>query len=148
MSGLKIIRFDHLHTKPDDYDAFVNHLETLIGHPLNLNTLMPENGVVVGYEPFPVGIEAFRSVDPENKTHAGRLAATEKGVFSICFKVENLTEATAFMEEHGWHKMEHYDNGPIQEALYDTKADFGFYMELIEYPFNTLGEMMAMAAQG
>ena len=148
MNGLKIIRFDHLHANPADYDSFVSNLETLIGHPVSMNMPMPDYGCDVAYEPFPVGIEAFRSTSPDNQTWSGRLAATEKGVFSICFKVEKLDEATAFMEEHGWKKLEHYDNGPIQEALFDTKAAFGFYMELIEYPFHTIGEMMAMAAQG
>ena len=148
MSGLKIIRFDHMHVGPKDYDAFVANLETLLGHDLHMKMPMVDYGVDVAYEPFPVGIEAFRSIDPNNQTHSGKLAATEKGIFSICFKVEDLDEATAFMEERGWKKLEHYDNGPIQEALYDTKADFGFYMELIAYPFDTIGDMMAMAAQG
>lgn len=148
MSGLKIIRFDHMHVKPDNYEKFVNNLQTLIGHEVVMNMPMPDYGSEVAYEPFPVGLEAFKCVDPNNQTHSGRLAATEKGIFSIAFKVEDLDEATAFMEEHGWKKLEYYDNGPIQEALYDTKADFGFYMELITYPFNTMGDMFAMAAQG
>ncbi len=147
MNGLKIIRFDHMHVKPENFDDFVKNLTALIGRDPVMNSPMPDYGSVVAYEPFPVGIEAFQSTDPDNSTWSGKLAKTEKGVFSICFKVEDLDEATAFMEEHGWKKLEHYDNEPIQEALFDTKAAFGFYMELITYPFETLGEMFAMAAQ-
>ena len=141
---MKILRFDHMHVGPADYDAFVANVEKLIGHEVLMNMPMEDYGVQVAYDPFPIGIEAFKSIDAENQTWSGRLARSEKGVYSICFKVENLEEATAEMEANGWKKLEHYDNGPIQEALFDTKAAFGFYMELIEYPFNTLADMFAM----
>lgn len=147
MSELKIIRFDHMHVKPESYEKFVNNLTTLIGRAPIMNMPMPEYGMDVAYEPFPVGLEAFKIVAEQNDTYSYKAASTEKGIFSICFKVENLAEGTAFMEEHGWKKLEEYPNDPIQEALFDTKADFGFYMELIEYPFNTLGEMFAMMAK-
>lgn len=146
MAEIKIIRFDHMHVAPDSYEKFVAHVETLIGHKMIMNMPMPEYGMEVAYEPFPIGLEAFKPVVEHNDSYSFKTATTEKGIFSICFKVENLAEATMFMEEHGWKKLEDYPNGPIQEALFDTKADFGFYMELIEYPFNTLGEMFAMAA--
>jgi len=140
---MKIVRFDHMHVKPDDYDVFVDNLQKLIGHDVLMNMPMDDYGVDVAYDPFPIGVEAFRSIDPNNQTCSGKLAVSEKGVFSICYKVENLEAATKEMEENGWHKMEHYDNGQIQEALFDTKAAFGFYMELIEYPFDTFAEMFA-----
>ena len=143
MSELKIIRFDHMHAKPENYDKFVESMTALIGHAPMMDMPMPEYGVQVAYEPFPVGLEVFRSDDPSNQTWSGKLAASEKGIFSICFKIEDLKEGSAFMEEHGWKQLEYYDNGPIQEALFDTKKDFGFYMELISYPFDTLSEMFA-----
>lgn len=145
MAEIKIIRFDHMHVAPENYDKFVANVETLIGHKVVMNMPMPEYGMEVAYEPFPIGLEAFKPVAEHNDSYTFRAASTEKGIYSICFKVENLAEATIFMEEHGWKKLEEYPSGPIQEALFDTKADFGFYMELIEYPFNTLGEMFAMA---
>lgn len=145
MAEIKIIRFDHMHVSPDSYEKFVANVETLIGHKMIMNMPMPEYGMEVAYEPFPIGLEAFKPVAEHNDSYSFKAVTTEKGIFSICFKVESLAEATMFMEEHGWKKLEDYPNGPIQESLFDTKADFGFYMELIEYPFNTLGEMFAMA---
>ena len=144
---MKILRFDHMHVSPEDYDAFVGNLQKLIGHDVIMNMPMPEYGMQVAYEPFPIGLEAFKPVVESNPRSSFRNATTAKGIFSIAFKVENLAEATAEMEANGWKKLEEYPNGPIQEALFDTKKDFGFYMELIEYPFNTLGEMFALAAQ-
>ena len=146
MAELKIIRFDHMHVAPDSYEKFVGNLETLIGRKVIMNMPMPDYGMEVAYEPFPIGLEAFKPVVETNSTYSFKAATTEKGIFSICFKVENLAEATQFMEEHGWKKLEDYPSGPIQESLFDTREDFGFYMELIEYPFDTLGEMFAMAA--
>lgn len=145
---MKILRFDHMHVMPDDFDSFVGNLQKLIGHDVIMNMPMPDYGMEVAYEPFPVGIEAFKVVAESNDSYSYKAASTEKGIFSIAFKVENLTEATAEMEANGWKKLEEYPNGPIQEALFDTKKDFGFYMELIEYPFNTMFDMFAMANQG
>lgn len=146
MSELKLIRFDHMHVKPDNYDEFVANLSKLIGRDPVMNMPMPDYGMDVAYEPFPVGIEAFRIAAEQNDTYSYKAASTGKGIFSIAFKVENLAEGIAYMEERGWKKLEEYPNGPIQEALFDTKADFGFYMELIEYPFDTMGDMFAMMA--
>lgn len=145
---MKILRFDHMHVAPENYDSFVENLQKLIGHDVIMNMPMPDYGMEVAYEPFPVGIEAFKVVAESNDSYSYKAASTEKGIYSIAFKVENLAEATAEMEAKGWKKLEEYPNGPIQEALFDTKKDFGFYMELIEYPFDTMFEMFAMANQG
>lgn len=145
---MKILRFDHMHVSPDNYDEFVGNLQKLIGHNVVMNMSMPDYGMDVAYEPFPVGMEAFKIVAEHNDTYSYKAAKTEKGIFSVAFKVENLAEATAEMEAKGWKKLEEYPNGPIQEALFDTKKDFGFYMELIEYPFETMFDMFAMANQG
>lgn len=145
---MKILRFDHMHVSPDCYDSFVGNLQKLIGHDVVMNMPMPAYGMDVAYEPFPVGIEAFKIVAESNDSYSYKAASTEKGIFSVAFKVENLAEATAEMESKGWKKLEEYPNGPIQEALFDTKNDFGFYIELIEYPFDTMFDMFAMANQG
>lgn len=145
---MKILRFDHMHVAPESYDAFVGNLQKLIGHDVVMNMPMPDYGMDVAYEPFPIGIEAFKIVAESNDSYSYKAASTEKGIFSIAFKVENLAEAAAEMEAKGWKKLEEYPNGPIQEALFDTRKDFGFYMELIEYPFDTMFDMFAMANQG
>ncbi|GEM_PF-2932356 len=145
---MKILRFDHMHVMPENYDSFVGNLQKFIGHDVIMNMPMPDYGMDVAYEPFPVGVEAFKIVAESNDSYSYKAASSSKGIFSIAFKVENLAEATAEMEAKGWKKLEEYPNGPIQEALFDTKKDFGFYMELIEYPFDTMFDMFAMANQG
>lgn len=145
---MKILRFDHMHVSPDCYDSFVGNLQKLIGHDVVMNMPMPDYGMDVAYEPFPIGIEAFKSAAESNDTYSYKAASTEKGIFSVAFKVGNLAEAAAEMESNDWKKLEDYPNGPIQESLFDTKKDFGFYIELIEYPFDTMFDMFAMANQG
>lgn len=40
--------------------------------------------------------------------------------------------------------LEYIDNNPILEAVFDTKADFGFYIELTEYPFESMRDLAGM----
>jgi catechol 2,3-dioxygenase-like lactoylglutathione lyase family enzyme len=139
---MKIERFDHVHIKAPDFNKFTEAFEAFMGQEFFLKMDMTEEyGSDVIYEPFPIGVEAFDPKDP-TKSISGKLAGESPiGVFVICFKVSNLEEAQAEMEAMGYKKLEHYDNGPIQEALFDTKDDFGFNTELIEYPFESLRDM-------
>lgn len=139
---MKIERFDHVHVKAPDFNKFSNDFEKFMGQEFFMKMDMTEEyGSNVVYEPFPIGVEAFDPKDP-TKSVSGKVAGEAAvGIFSICFKVTNLKEAQAEMEAMGCKKLEHYDNGPIQEALFDTKGTFGFYMELIEYPFESLRAM-------
>ena len=40
--------------------------------------------------------------------------------------------------------LEYIDNSPILEAVFDTKEDFGFYIELTEYPFESMRDLAGM----
>ena len=102
-------------------------------------------GTVVAYEPYPVGLEVFKATDP-SKSISAELSAEANGIFAVCFKVDSLQTAISDMESIGYKMLEYYDNSPILEALFDTKDDFGFYIELTEYPFESMREVAAMMA--
>jgi hypothetical protein len=139
---MKIERIDHVHIKPSDFNRFTMAFEKFMSQGFFMKMDMTEQyGSNVVFEPFPIGVEAFDPKDP-TKSISGSLAAeSPPGVFVICFKVPNLNEAQSEMEAMGYKKLEHYDNGPIQEALFDTKDVFGYQTELIEYPFESMRSM-------
>ena len=62
----------------------------------------------------------------------------------MCYKVTNLKEAISDMENMGYKMLEYIDNNPILEAVFDTKKDFGFYIELTEYPFESMRDLAGM----
>jgi hypothetical protein len=139
---MKIERFDHMHVKAPEFEKFMPAFEKFMGQEFFMKMDMTEQyGNYVIYEPFPIGVEAFIPKDPSKSLSAKLAAESPVGVFVVCFKVPNLKEAEAEMAAMGYKKLEHYDNGPIQEALFGTKEIFGFNMELIEYPFESLRAM-------
>ncbi|MDO4340605.1 MAG: hypothetical protein Q4C91_21395 [Eubacteriales bacterium] len=142
----KIEHFDHMHVAPEDFEKFNEKFQRLMGMDYFMKNDMSEQyGTEVAFEPYPVGLEAFRVTDT-TKSLSARIAGESKGVFCICYKVANLKEAIGDMESIGYKMLEYYDNAPILEALFDTKDDLGFYIELTEYPFEsmrTLAEMQA-----
>lgn len=137
---MKIQRFDHMHVCPDDFEKFNKKFQEFLGYNYLMQTPMEEYGTEVAYEPAPIGLEAFRPIDT-GKSLAAKIASESKGIFCICYKVDSLEEATQEMESKGWKKLEFYDNSPILEALFDTKDDLGFYIELTEYPFESMREL-------
>ena len=46
---MKILRFDHMHVNPEDYNAFVGNLQKLIGHDVLMNMPMPESSASTSY---------------------------------------------------------------------------------------------------
>lgn len=140
---LKIQRFDHMHVCPKDFDKFNQKFQKFLGYEYLMQMPMEQYGTEVAYEPAPIGLEAFRPVDPQ-KSLSAKIASESEGIFCVCYKVDNLKEAIEEMEAKGWKMLEYYDNGPILEALFETKDDLGFYIELTEYPFESMRELSAM----
>lgn len=138
---MKIERIDHIHIKPENFEASRDAFEKFFGNEFLLKMEMEEYGTEVAYEPFPIGAELFRPTDTSKSISAQR-AEKAKGIFTVCYKVDNIKEAQAKLEEMGCPVLEWYDNGPIQEALFDTEAIFGISIELIEYPFESMRAMM------
>ncbi len=142
---MKILRFDHLHVRPENFEAFNEKFQKFMGNDFLMNMPMPEYGTEIAYEPFPVGVEAFKVVNPAGSVSA-KVASESKGVFVLSYRVENIQVAIKEMEELGWKMVEYYDNTPILEALFDTMDDFGFNIEFIETPFDNMRESMAQMA--
>ena len=142
----KILHFDHMHVHPDNFDHFNEKFEKFLGGEFFMKDDMTERyGTMVAYEPYPVGLEVFKATDP-SKSISAKLSAEANGIFAVCFKVDSLQTAISDMEDIGYKMLEYYDNTPILEALFDTKDDFGFYIELTEYPFESMREVAAMMA--
>lgn len=136
---MKIQRIDHMHFKPQNFEGFSNAFEQIMGNSFTMNMDMTEEyGSEVSFEPYPIGLELFKPTDPTKSISGAVADAAPYGVFVITFKVENLKEAQAEMEAMGYKMLEYYDNGPIQEALFDTKEALGIHLELIEYPGDSM----------
>lgn len=137
----KIERFDHVHVNPKNFEKFNENFQKFLGYEYLMNMPMEEYGTEVAYEPAPIGMEAFKVHDP-SKSEEARIASESEGIFVISYKVDNLAEAIKDMEAKGWKMLEYVDNTPIIEAVFDTKDDFGFYIEMIEYPFPSMRAML------
>lgn len=136
----KILRFDHMHVRPDDFDRFNERFQQFLGYNYLMNMPMEQYGAEVAYEPSPIGMEVFRLLDA-TKSESARIASESHGVFCVCYKVDCLAEAIKDMEAKGWKMLEYIDNSPILEAVFDTKDDFGFYIEMTEYPFESMRDL-------
>lgn len=141
---MKIQRFDHMHVRPKDFDRFNEKFQKFLGYDYLMNMPMDQYGAEVAYEPSPIGMEVFRLLDA-TKSVSAKIASESDGVFCVCYKVDNLAEAITEMESKGWKMLEYIDNNPILEAVFDTKDDFGFYIELTEYPFESMRDLAAQA---
>lgn len=133
----KIQRFDHMHVNPADFERFNEKFQEFMGYNYLMQMPMEQYGTEVAYEPAPIGMEAFKVTDA-SKSESARIASESKGIFCICYKVDCLEEAIKDMEAKGWKMLEYIDNNPILEAVFDTKDDLGFYIELTEYPFESM----------
>lgn len=140
----KIERFDHMHVNPDNFERFSENFEKFMGQPFFMKEDMTEQyGTNVVYEPAPVGVEVFKVTNP-SQSFSAKIAEESSGIFCVCYKVTNLKEAISDMENMGYKMLEYIDNNPILEAVFDTKKDFGFYIELTEYPFESMRDLAGM----
>ncbi|MBC3888114.1 hypothetical protein GH810_07310 [Acetobacterium paludosum] len=138
---MKILRIDHLHMKGNNFDKTAQAMEKLIGQDFYMRMDFTEkDGAEVAYQPYPIGLELFNPTDISK--NSGRIAAeSQPGVIAISYKVPNIKEAQGEMESLGYKLIEYFDYGEIQEALYDTKDDFGLMIELIEYPGDSITDV-------
>lgn len=138
---MNILRLDHLHMKGPNFDKTALALEKLMESDFYMKMdFTEEHGTEVAYQPYPIGIELFNSTDISK--NSGRIAAeSEIGVIAISYKVPNIAIAQTEMESLGYKLIEYFDFGDIQEAIYDTKEDFGVLIELIEYPGDSITDV-------
>ena len=137
---MDILRIDHLHVKGFEYEGFKGAFEQLMGKEFYMEMEFEDQGTEVSYEPYPIGCELFRPID--DTLTSGRLAATSHpGVFAVSYKVADIEVGIADMQAMGHELIEVFDFGDIKEAIFDTYKLFGFYVELISYPGDSITEV-------
>ncbi len=135
------MRIDHLHVKGFEYEGFKGAFERLMGKEFYLDDMeFEDQGTVVSYEPYPVGMELFNPTDAT--LTSGRLASmSNPGVFAVSYKVPDIEVGIADMQAMGYELIEVFDFGDIKEAIFETYRTFGFYVELISYPGDSITEV-------
>lgn len=138
---MEILRIDHLHVKGFDFEDTRAAYERLMGREFVIELdFTDDQGTEVVYEPYPLGVELFNPTDPT--LTSGRLADGAKpGVFAVSYKVPDIEVAMEEMKAMGYELIEFYDFGDIKEAIFETMDTFGFYVEIISYPGNTITEV-------
>ena len=138
---MDILRIDHLHVKGFEYEGFKGAFEQLMGKEFYLDDMeFEDQGTVVSYEPYPIGCELFNPTDAT--LTSGRLAATSSpGVFAVSYKVPDIEAGIEEMKAMGYECIEVFDFGDIKEAIFETYATFGFCVELISYPGDSITEV-------
>lgn len=138
---MEILRIDHLHVKGFEYEGFKGAFEKLMGKEFYMEMDFSDfQGTEVSYEPYPVGMELFNPTD--TSFSSGRLAdGARPGVFAVSYKVPDIEVGIAEMQELGYELIEVFDFGDIKEAIFKTLDTFGFYVELISYPGDSITEV-------
>ena len=137
---MDILRIDHLHIKGFEYEGFKGAFEQLMGKEFYMDMEFEDQGTEVAYEPYPIGCELFNPLD--DTLTSGRLAATSRpGVFVVSYKVPDIEAGIADMKAMGYELIEVFDWGDIKEAIFETYQTFGFYVELISYPGDSITEV-------
>lgn len=138
---MKILRIDHLHVKGVDFEQTKGAYEQLMGNDFYMQMDFSEDqGAEVAYQPYPMGIELFRVTDRE-KTSGHLVDGAQPGVFAVSYKVLDIQEGCEEMQAMGYRLIELFDFGDIKEAIFDTVDAFGFYVELISYPGDSITEV-------
>lgn len=137
---MDILRIDHLHIKGFEYEGFKGAFEQLMGKEFYMDMEFEDQGTEVAYEPYPIGCELFNPTDAT--LTSGRLASTSRpGVFAVSYKVPDIEAGIAEMRAMGYECIEVFDFGDIKEAIFETYQTFGFYVELISYPGDSITEV-------
>ena len=138
---MDILRIDHLHVRGFEYEGFKGAFEKLMGKEFYMDLdFSDDQGTEVSYEPYPVGMELFNPTDAT--LTSGRLAVTSHpGVFAVSYKVPDIEAGIAEMKDLGYECIEVFDFGDIKEAIFETYQVFGFYVELISYPGDSITEV-------
>jgi hypothetical protein len=130
---MEVERFDHLHIKYSDLDRATEKFDEIVGGPFLPGLDFTEDyGMCVSFCPYPKGLELMQVTDA-SKEMAALYEAQPDGLFAISYKVVSLEDAIQGMQEIGYSMMLRYEFGEIKEALFDTKAALGFFVEMIEY---------------
>lgn len=144
---MEVEKIDHIHFKTNDIERDTRIIEGLIGRKLpveaDLTTLY---GMRIAFHPSPLGFELMEVTDKDQEM--GRMyAEAPEGIFAITLKVPDIDKATEDMESMGYKLILRYDTGPIKEAIFDTKKALKLYIELIEYPGESILDVAEEASE-
>jgi hypothetical protein len=137
---MQIIRIDHVHIKADDHSGTVKALEGMLGADFLLQEMdFEDEGMKVGYNPFPCGFEVM-GVNDASKELAALYQKWSKGVFALSLKVADIKAATADMQAMGYKAIIIHEFGEVHEVLFDTTEKLGNYIELVQSPDDLTAE--------
>jgi len=136
---MKSEKLDHIHIKVDDMKSVTQAFAGVLGEKMQMEEIdfTADSGLKVSFNQFPNGIEIMEVTD-NTKEMAALYDQAPQGVFAISLKVENIDEATTDMESMGHKMLMRYGFGEVKEALFDTKKALGVYVELVEYPTDSI----------
>ena len=139
-------RIDHIHFNTNNIERATHLFEGLMGKKFPVEAdLSSLHGLRIAFNQFPLGFELLEVTDKGKEM--GRIYAdAPEGIFAICLKVPDIEKATTEMESMGYKMLLRYDQGPVKEALFDTKKAFTFFFELVEYPGEFLMDLAAEAS--
>lgn len=142
---MEVEKIDHVHVKTNNLESAVSNYEGLIGRKFLFEADFSDlYGMKVAFNSFPLGFELMEATD-KGKEMGRMYAEAPDGVFAISLKVPDIEKATVEMESMGYKLILRYDFGPIKEALFDTKKALMIYIELMEYPGESVESMLGEA---
>ncbi|MBQ3385994.1 MAG: VOC family protein [Eggerthellaceae bacterium] len=140
---MEVLRLDHVHIKVPELEAASDAYDDVTGEPLFRGIDYTDTyGMAVSFAAFPIALEVMKVTD-KTKQMAALYDAAPYGVFALSYKVENLDEACVQMEELGYKLLMRYEFGPVREALFDTKEKLSVYLEMVDYPGDSIAEAYA-----
>ena len=143
---MEVERIDHIHFKTNNMERDTRLFEGLLGRKfpfkIDVSTLY---GLRSAFHPFPLGFNLVEVTGKSNEM-AQMYAEAPEGIFAISLKVPDLEKATAEMESIGYKLLFREDNGPVKEALFDTKKAFTLYIELVESPGGSVMDLLEEAS--
>ena len=142
---MEVEKIDHLHIKTNNLKGTTSNYEGLLGRKFLFEADFSDlYGMKIAFNSFPLGIELMEVTD--NSKEMGRMyAEAPEGIFAISLKLPDIEKATIDMESMGYKLLLRYDFGPIKEALFDTKKALALYIELMEYPGESVESLLEEA---
>lgn len=144
---MEVLRLDHIHVKVKDLDAASDAYDEVTGVPLFRGIDYTDvYGMQVSFAAFPISLEVMKVTDP-TKQMSALYDAAPYGVFALSYKVADLDTACVQMEELGYKLIMRYEFGPVREALFDAKDKLSVYLEMVDYPGDSIMEAYAASME-
>ena len=143
---MEVESIDHIHFKTNNIERDTHLFEDLLGKKFPFKVdVSTVYGLRSAFHPSPLGFNLVEVTSDSNEM-AQIYSKASEGIFAISLKVPDLEKATSEMESMGYKLLYREDNGPIKEALFDTKEVFTLYIELVEYPGGSVINLLEEAS--